>query len=82
MMVELDEELATYVLEHCPGRTDEALRDRFGISYNTLRKIEAGAPLRNSVVARLKERIGSELRTGQDSLQQSIGGASRTNSAK
>ena len=62
-MVELEQEVARFVLEQCPARTDEALQDRFGISYNTLRKIEAGAPIRASVAMRLKERIcGSDNR--------------------
>lgn len=38
-------------------RTDEALNDRFGISYNTWRKLIAGEPIRASVLRRLEERI-------------------------
>lgn len=33
---------------------------RFGISYNTLRKIERGEPIRASVARRLLERIEEE----------------------
>ena len=36
---------------------------RFGISYNTLRKIEAGDPIRRSVAARLEDRLNRELRS-------------------
>ena len=63
-MVKLDEVLANYILSHCPSRTDEALMERFAISYNTLRKIEAGLPIRRSVAARLKERLKTELESG------------------
>lgn len=45
---------------HCPGRTDEALQPRFGISYNTLRQIESGHAVFNSVAQRLIDRIGAE----------------------
>lgn len=34
--------------------------DRFGISYNTLRKIERGEPIRASVAQRLLARIEEE----------------------
>ena len=60
-MVTLDDNLANYILSNCPARTDEALMARFAISYNTLRKIEAGLPIRRSVAARLEERLRGEL---------------------
>jgi hypothetical protein len=39
------------------GQTDEALSDRFGISYNTWRKIKVGKPVRNSLAIRLQSRL-------------------------
>lgn len=60
-MVTLDEELVAYMLRECPGRTDEVLMDRFGISYNTFRKIEAGLPIRRSLAERLEVRLQEEL---------------------
>lgn len=53
-------EIIDHIVAHCPGRTDEALQPRFGISYNTWRKIAAGEPIRASVAARLIERIKAE----------------------
>ncbi|MET0240843.1 MAG: hypothetical protein ABW184_13215 [Sphingobium sp.] len=38
-------------------RTDEALNDRFGISYNTWRKLVAGQPVRSSLLSRLEARL-------------------------
>lgn len=60
-MITLKEEIAAYLLHNCPGRTDEMLMPRFGISYNTFRKIEKGEPIRNSVAERLIERITCEM---------------------
>jgi hypothetical protein len=39
------------------SRTRESLNDRFGISYNTWRKLIAGDPVRSSLALRLQERI-------------------------
>lgn len=39
------------------GRTDEKLNERFGISYNSWRKIMAGQPVRISLAKRLAARI-------------------------
>jgi hypothetical protein len=41
------------------GRTDEALNNRFGISYNTWRKLAAGHPVRASLASRLLTRLSS-----------------------
>lgn len=60
-MVKLEESIIRHVLTHCPKRTDAALQDRFGISYNTLRKIESGEPIRASVAQRLKARLADEI---------------------
>lgn len=38
-------------------RTDEALSERFGISYNTWRKLIAGQPIRASLLNRLEARL-------------------------
>ncbi len=38
-------------------RTDEALNARFGISYNTWRKLIAGQPVRASLLNRLEARL-------------------------
>jgi hypothetical protein len=39
------------------SRTRESLNERFGISYNTWRKLIAGAPVRSSLAARLQQRL-------------------------
>lgn len=39
------------------GKTDEALNERFGISYNTWRKLTAGEPVRASLADRLLDRL-------------------------
>jgi hypothetical protein len=41
------------------GRTDEALNARFGISYNTWRKVTAGEPVRASLADRLIARLST-----------------------
>ncbi|WP_430386437.1 hypothetical protein [Blastomonas fulva] len=56
----LPDDIADYVLRSCPARTEEAVMSRFGISYNTLRKIERGEPIRASVAQRLLGRIADE----------------------
>ena len=40
-------------------RTGEALNSRFGISYNTWRKLMAGQPVRASLLSRLEARLAS-----------------------
>ncbi|MET0240005.1 MAG: hypothetical protein ABW184_08915 [Sphingobium sp.] len=40
-------------------RTDAALNARFGISYNTWRKLIAGQPVRASLLSRLESRLAS-----------------------
>ncbi|MGR6330037.1 hypothetical protein ACU5AX_13300 [Sphingomonas sp. XXL09] len=59
-MCTLPEEIVKHIVTHCPGRTDETLQPRFGISYNTWRKIVAGEPIRATVAARLIDRIKAE----------------------
>lgn len=39
------------------SRTRTSLNDRFGISYNTWRKLIAGDPVRTSLAERLQQRI-------------------------
>ena len=60
-MVILEKKIVNYVLSETPARTDEALMARFGISYNTLRKIEVGLPVRKSLADRLENRFKDEL---------------------
>lgn len=59
-MMPLPPEIVTHLIENCPGRTDEALQPRFGISYNTWRQIERGAALRRSLAERLIRRVSAE----------------------
>lgn len=60
VMCQLPKDIVVHLERHCPGRTDEALQPRFGISYNSLRQIERGHPVRNSVAQRLIDRIRAE----------------------
>jgi len=39
------------------SQTDASLRDRFGISYHTWRKLRAGEPVRTSLIERLESRV-------------------------
>ncbi|MGK6320174.1 hypothetical protein [Sphingomonas sp. DT-204] len=65
-MVTLPPDIVRHMIANCPGRTDEALQPRFGISYNTWRQIERGAALRRSLAERLVQRISAE-REGSES---------------
>jgi hypothetical protein len=49
--------VVTRMLADLPGETDRVLMDRFGISYNTWRKVRAGEPVRSSVADRLEQRV-------------------------
>lgn len=57
--VHLEEDVIALMQILATGRTDEALNDRFGISYNTWRKLLAGQPIRMSLAKRLKIRIAA-----------------------
>ncbi|RYM10899.1 transposase family protein [Sphingobium cupriresistens] len=57
--VHLEEEMILQMQRLATGRTDEALNARFGISYNTWRKLLAGQPIRPSLANRLKGRIAA-----------------------
>ncbi len=57
--VHLEEEMILQMQRLATGRTDEALNARFGISYNTWRKLLAGQPIRPSLADRLKGRIAA-----------------------
>jgi len=59
-MMSLPPEIVAHLIQNCPGRTDEALQPRFGISYNTWRQIERGASLRRSLAERLINRVSAE----------------------
>ncbi|PJG46614.1 hypothetical protein CAF53_20960 [Sphingobium sp. LB126] len=58
-LVVIDKNLVDRMLLLQVGRTDEALNDRFGISYNSWRKIMEGRPVRPSLADRLIKRIQS-----------------------
>jgi hypothetical protein len=72
IMIRLDSEIAEQILANCSARTDKAIRDQLGISYNTFRKIERGESIRRSLALRLQEgfskRLSGEMHLGQDSL--------------
>lgn len=55
--VHLEDNVIALMQALATGRTDEALNARFGISYNTWRKLLAGQPIRPSLAHRLKVRI-------------------------
>ncbi|RYG97297.1 MAG: hypothetical protein EON58_10080 [Alphaproteobacteria bacterium] len=59
-MIKLKDELRDYLLRNCPKRTERVLMERFGISYNTFRKIEAGGLIRRSLAVRLESRLEAE----------------------
>lgn len=63
--VHLDERMILQMQSLATGRTDEALNARFGISYNTWRKLLAGQPIRSSLAGRLTERIAALAVTNQ-----------------
>lgn len=58
-MVLVPPETVARMRRHLDGRTDAALNARFGISYNTWRKLDAGEPVRASVATRLASRLSS-----------------------
>jgi hypothetical protein len=62
-LVQLDPDAVARMQLYLDGRTDEKLTARFGISYNTWRKIAAGQGVRASVADRLLARL-STLETG------------------
>lgn len=53
----VDPQIVNRMMAQLPGETDEALMDRFGISYNTWRKVRMGSPIRHSVAERLEQRL-------------------------
>jgi hypothetical protein len=55
--VVVDYDLVKVMERLLTGQTDESLNDRFGISYNTWRKLKAGQPVRKSLAARLQSRL-------------------------
>lgn len=55
--VHLEADMIRQMQSLATGRTDEALNARFGISYNSWRKILAGQPIRPSLAHRLTARI-------------------------
>lgn len=63
-LVQLEPETVERMQAHLDGLTDEKLNARFGISYNTWRKIAAGQRVRASVAGRLMMRL-SHLEMGE-----------------
>jgi hypothetical protein len=59
-MMHLPPDIVAHMRENCPARTDAALQPRFGISYNTWRRIEQGAALRRSLAQRILDRVQAE----------------------
>lgn len=57
-----DEQIIARLMADVIHRTDESLNDQFGISYNTWRKLMAGEPVRSSLLKRLEQRLGLEVR--------------------
>lgn len=53
----LDPDIVDMMKRLVTGQTDEALNDRFGISYNTWRKLVAGQPVRHSLAQRVTQRV-------------------------
>lgn len=49
----LDPEIVDMMKALVTGQTDEALNDRFGINYNSWRKLIAGRPVRHSLAQRV-----------------------------
>lgn len=66
-LVQLDPEAVALMQRHLDGLTDETLNARFGISYNTWRKIAARQGVRPSVAGRLMMRL-SRLEMGERRL--------------
>lgn len=58
-LVRLNPGAVARIQHHLDGRTDEKLNARFGISYNTWRKIAAGEGVRASVADRLMARLSN-----------------------
>lgn len=56
-LVPVDPHLVDRLQAMVTDRTDEALMERFGISYNTWRKLIAGRPVRASLLCRLQARV-------------------------
>jgi hypothetical protein len=56
-VVTLSAEMTKYLVQNCPERTNQAIMDKFGIGYNTFRKIEAGEPIRPSLAERLTKKL-------------------------
>ncbi|WP_176593308.1 hypothetical protein [Sphingobium sp. EM0848] len=57
-----DARLIAWLTANAPARTAEGLNDRFGISYNSWRRLMAGQPVRASLLARLGHRFSTETR--------------------
>ena len=65
----VEQKLAHYLLSQSGKYTKGEVLERFAISYNTLRKIEAGSSLRLTLVNRLEDRLRKELSPARDEAQ-------------
>jgi len=63
-MIPLEPSLVSYLLNLCSMHTKSKILQDYALSYNTLRKIEAGLPLRRSLALRLENRLRGELNRG------------------
>lgn len=53
----IDDDIVAAMRRLVGSRTDECLNSRFGISYNSWRKILAGKPVRASLAARVEAKV-------------------------
>ncbi|PQM25835.1 hypothetical protein CVO77_19735 (plasmid) [Sphingopyxis lindanitolerans] len=61
--------LVARLRQHVDKQTRESLNERFGISYNTWRRLMSGEPVRQSVILRLEKRLDlldQQLHTSND----------------
>jgi hypothetical protein len=60
-LVVLEDNLRKKIIDLTENRTDQYLTEKFGISYNTFRKIESCLPVRASLADRLRVRLGAQV---------------------
>lgn len=54
-------DMVEHMAERLSRQSRDELMDRYGISYNTWRKLRAGDPIRASVAERLEQRVRQSL---------------------
>lgn len=62
-MVQVSPDIVEAMRHLVVHRTDECLNARFGISYNSWRKIMAGGPIRASLAIRLEAKVRQLVRS-------------------